>query len=58
MDLMNLAIEGYRLLVGFALLIAALIILKKSFSEPFVDELNKPDYMIKVHGKKQWLELF
>ena len=53
MDLINLAIEGYRLLVGFALLIAALIILKKSFSEPFVDELDKPDYMIKVHGKKQ-----
>ena len=46
---MELLIEGYRWLVGIVLLVVVWRVLKTVFTRPFVDPLEQPDYMIKVH---------
>jgi len=51
MSLLELAVEGYRWLVGIALVILMYNVMKKLLTQPFKDEnaLDEPDYMIKVH---------
>ena len=50
---MELLLDGYRLLVGVALLVVVYGVLKRCFREPFIDPLDQPDYMIKLHRSKK-----
>lgn len=55
MDLLALATEGYRWLVGIALIVFTYHVLKRIFQRPFKDEfaLDEPDYMVKFDWKKR-----
>ena len=49
-DFFELFIFTYRFLVGMALIILTYNVLKKLFLGPFKDELDPPDYMIRIRG--------
>lgn len=51
MELLDIAIEAYRWVVGFALLVFTYTVLKRIFLKPILDEMEEPDYMVKVHWR-------
>ena len=49
--MVDLFLEFYRWIFGIAIVILAYKILRKLFRDPFKDDLNPPDYMIRINRK-------
>ena len=49
--MIDLILEYYRWIFGIAIVVLVYKILRKLFRDPFIDDLNPPDYMVRINRK-------